>query len=37
MITSAKDPFNFDANLDPGSALEKNPDPGHFLRFTELF
>jgi len=27
-IYSAKDPFNFDANPDPGSALEKmDPDP----------
>ena len=27
---SAKDPYNFDADPDPGSALKKmDPDPGH--------
>jgi len=35
--SSAKDPFNFDADLDPhpGSALEKmdpDPGPGHFFK-----
>ena len=30
MITSAKDPFNFDADLDPGPGI-------FFLRFTEFF
>ena len=32
---NAQDPFNFDADPDPGSALEKmdpNPDPGHFFK-----
>ena len=33
--TSAKDPFIFDAYLDPGAALEKmDPDP---LKFIEFF
>ena len=38
--SSAKDPFNFDTDPDPGSALEKkdpNPDPDISLRFTECF
>ena len=31
--SSAKDPFNFDADPDPGSALDKmDPDPGHFFK-----
>ena len=33
---TAQDPFNFDADPDPGSALEKmDPDtnPGHLLNF----
>ena len=36
---SSQDPFNFDADPDPGSALEKmdpdphsNPDPGCFFK-----
>ena len=37
-LTSAKDPVNFDADPEPGSALEKmdpdpNPDPGHLHSF----
>ena len=35
MITSAQDPFNFDADPDPGTALEKmDPDPGHFYKIN---
>ena len=33
ILSHAKDPFSFDADLDPGSALEKmdpDPDPGQF-------
>ena len=31
--TSAEDPFNFDADPDPGSARKKmDPDPGHFFK-----
>ena len=30
VLSSAKDPFNFEANPDPGSALEKN-GPGSRL------
>ena len=33
--SSAQDPFNFDADLDPRSALEKmdpDPDPDHFIK-----
>jgi len=37
MITSAKNPSNFDADLDHGSALEKNPDPGHFFKIYWIF
>ena len=30
---SAQDPFKFDADPDPGSALKKmDPDPGHFFK-----
>ena len=32
LLTNAQDSFNFDADPDPGSALEKmDPDPGQFF------
>ena len=34
---SAQDPFNFDADPDPGSAMEKmDSDPGH-ENFCKIF
>ena len=37
-IYSAKDPFNFDANPDPGSALEKmDPDPNLLFKIYWFF
>ena len=40
ILNSAQDPFEFDADPDPGSALEKmDPDPGHkhFFKICQSF
>jgi len=37
-VFSAYDPFNFDADPDPGSALKKmDPAPSHFFKITVFF
>ena len=41
MLTSAQDPYNYDADPDPdpGSTLEKkiDPDLGHFLKIYWIY